>query len=73
MAKIKLLKLDELSDGTIRLQSQLMVGRDTADFILKDGVLKCWGASEFGNFNFHEYTEPYEIVETKQYILRQEL
>ena len=34
MSKIKLLKVDKMEDGTLRLQSQLMVGRDNVDFIL---------------------------------------
>ena len=65
MSKIKLLKAGELSDGTQRLQSQLMVGKDTADFVLRtDGILECWGNGVKG-FGFYEYKEPYEIVSNK--------
>ena len=61
MATIKLLKIDTLSDGTQRFQSQLYVGRTVADFIMKpDGVMMCYG--ELHGFGFYEYKEPYEIV-----------
>ena len=65
MAKIKLLKVNELEDGTIRLQSQLRVGSDTADFILENGVLKNWSSGEKG-FGFYECDVDYEIVENKK-------
>jgi len=68
MAKIKLLKLDELKDGTQRFQSQLYVGKHTSDFIMgKDGIMKCYGKGVKGNgkWDFYEYTEPYEIVQGK--------
>jgi len=70
MSKLKLLKVNELEDGTIRLQSQLMVGRDSVDFILKDNVLKCWGNGDKGH-NFYEYNKPYEIVSNKSDMVRQ--
>jgi hypothetical protein len=72
MSKIKLLKVSELEDGTIRLQSQLYVGRDSADFIIEEGILKCYGYGERG-FNFYEYKEPYEIVESKKDMIFQPL
>ncbi len=59
---IKLFKLDEMEDGTVRLQTQLSAGRNNvADFILKDGVLSCWGNGAKG-FNFYPYTKPYQVV-----------
>ena len=72
MAKIKLLKVDEMSNGTTRLQSQLLVGKDSVDFIIEDGILKCYGNGENG-FTFYEYTEPCEIVESKKDMTAQEL
>lgn len=65
MSKIKLLKIGELADGTQRFQSQLLVGKDSADFIMEDGVMKCWGNGKKG-FDFYEYKEQYEIVESKK-------
>jgi hypothetical protein len=64
-SKIKLLKVDEMENGTIRLQSQLYINRDTVDFIIEGGVLKCYGNGNKG-FDFYEYKEPYEIVESKK-------
>jgi len=64
MNKIRLTKVDEMKDGTTRLQSQLYVGRDSCDFIIKEGVLMCWGTGERG-FDFYAYNAPYEIVESK--------
>lgn len=62
MSTIKLLKIDELQDGTQRFQSQLLVGTDTADFVMeKDGVMKCYGNGKNG-FNFYEYKGSFEIV-----------
>jgi hypothetical protein len=73
MSKIKLFKAGELSDGTQRLQSQLLVGTDTADFVMgTDGVLRCWGNGD-GGFGFYEYTEPFEIVSNKSDMMYQEL
>lgn len=72
MSKINLFKIGELPDGTIRLQSQLLVGKDEADFIIKAGVLKCWGNGKTG-FDFYEYTEPYDIFESKEAMKYQEL
>jgi hypothetical protein len=51
-----------MEDGTIRLQSQMLIGKDTADFIIENGVLKNWRNGDKG-FNFYVYDEPYEIVE----------
>ena len=70
MSKIKLLKVDEMEDGTLRLQSQLMVGRDSVDFILKDGILKNWCYLS-GGVGFHETDISYEIVNSKKNIIKQ--
>lgn len=60
---IKLLKIGELSDGNERFQSQLLVGRNEADFIRgTDGVMKVYGYRLIGGFDFYEYEEPYQIV-----------
>ena len=72
MAKIKLLKVSELADGAIRLQSQLYVGCGSADFILKDGVLKSWGSGDKG-FNFYETDILYELVESEKDMIYQQL
>lgn len=52
MGKIKLLKIDELENGAIRLQSQLLVGQNVADYILEDGVLKRYEKGENGQGSF---------------------
>ena len=62
MAHIKLLNIDTLEDGTIRLQSQLLIGKDSADFILKDGVLMNWRYGERG-VNFYPINTSYTIVD----------
>lgn len=59
---IKLYKVGEMEDGTIRLQSQLYIGKDTSDFIIENGVIKNYSIGEKG-FNFYEYKEPYIIVD----------
>lgn len=50
-SKIKLFKLNEMECGTIRLQSQLSYGRDTADFILEENKLKVWNGRDFVETN----------------------
>ena len=72
MSKIKLLKIDEMEDGTLRLQSQLMVGRDSVDFILKNGILKNWCYLS-GGVGFHKTNIPYEIINSKKDMVRQSL
>jgi len=69
---IKLLKISEMKDGTIRLQSQLYIGKNTADFIIEDNILKCWGYGDKGS-NWYEYNKPYQIVENKEDMLTQPL
>lgn len=59
---IKLFKAGELSDGTQRFQSQLSVGKGSADFIMDpDGTMKHWENGQNG-FNFYPYSKPYQIV-----------
>ena len=53
---IKLFLLEE-TETTKRLQSQLYLGRDVADFILEGNVLKQWTG-----LNFFKIEIPYEIV-----------
>lgn len=64
-SKIKLLKAGVLDDGTQRFQSQLYVGKGTADFIMgNDGVMKFYDNGDKG-FDFYPYKQPYEIVSNK--------
>lgn len=73
MSKIKLFKAGELSDGTQRFQSQLLVGTDTADFVMgTDGVMRFYNNGDKG-FGFYEYLKPYEIVSNKSDMVYQEL
>ena len=59
---IKLLLIDTLGNGTQRFQSQLYIGRNTADFIMRsDGIMRCYGDGDKG-MDFYEFKEPYEIV-----------
>ena len=75
MSKIKLLEVDCTSDGTRRFQSQLYVGKDTVDFIMRsdDGVMRCWGYEKKGGFDFHPYDGEYEIFETIERMKKQTL
>jgi hypothetical protein len=62
MEAIKLVKVGELPDGTQRFQSQLYIGRQTADFIIDvDNKMKYYGRGING-FDFYPYNEPYQIV-----------
>lgn len=72
MNKIKLLKLDTMKSGIIRLQSQLLVGKNTADFILEDGILKNWSHGNKG-FGFYVIDIPYEIIHNVKDMVSQEL
>jgi hypothetical protein len=70
---IKLLKIDELSNGTQRFQSQLYLGKTTADFVMRtDGIMRCYGNGKQG-FDYYEYKEPYIIVPSKNDMIRQQL
>jgi len=65
MTKIKLLEVEVLKDGTKRLQSQLWVGRDAADFIIDpDGIIKVLTYGAKGE-NFYPFNGEYEIVASK--------
>ncbi len=69
---IKLLEIEPLSDGTRRFQSQLYVGRLSADFIIEpDGTAKMWSATKKG-CNFIPFCEAYQIC-TKEQISNQPL
>ncbi len=69
---LKLLKLSVLKDGVIRLQSQLYVGKNVADYILENGILKVWKNGESG-FGFYETDTPYEITESVKEMTSQQL
>jgi hypothetical protein len=59
---IKLLLINTLEDGTKRYQSQLYLGKNTADFIMKtDGIMRYFNNGDRG-FDFYEFKEPYQIV-----------
>jgi hypothetical protein len=59
---VKLLLLNTLEDGTKRYQSQLYIGKNTADFIMKtDGIMYCFDNGDKG-MDFYQFTEPYQIV-----------
>lgn len=67
------MKVDELSNGTQRFQSQLYIGKDTADFVMRsDGIMRCYGNGKNG-FDYYEYKEPYEIVLNKSDMVMQVL
>lgn len=71
--KIKLWEIEPTSEGVRRFQSQLLVGKLSADFIIdKDGVLKVWGTGN-KSFNFYPYPGPYEIVKNIKQMYYQEL
>lgn len=72
MERIKLLKINVMENGITRLQSQLMVGRDSADFILENDVLKAYGHGERG-FDFYPTDIPYTIVEDRKDMVCQPL
>lgn len=61
---IKLLEVGQVN-GNRRFQSQLYVGRDTVDFIMEDGIMRCWMQGK-GGFDFHPYLGKYEIVSDKK-------
>lgn len=69
--KIKLIKIGE-AGGVIRLASQLSFGRDEADFILEDGILKVW-CFQYGGTGFYKTDIDYEIVESEKELITQKL
>jgi hypothetical protein len=59
---IKLFQIEVLKDGTKRLQSQMLAGTDTANFIMRtDGVMLFYAKGNDG-FGFYPYDKPYVIV-----------
>lgn len=68
---IKLFKVEEYN-GVLRLQSQMYIGGNTADFILEDEVIKYWGFKD-SKLDFHKYTKPYIIVDNVEEICVQPL
>ena len=71
---VKLYKKGTTDNGeTIRLQSQLYVGTNTADFILENNVLKVWSNQPNKGFDFHETNIPYTIVENIKEMEKQPL
>ena len=71
-APIKLFVVGKLDNDTVRLQSQLLVGSDTADFVMEEGKLKHWENGNKG-FNFYETDIPYVILNDIKEMERQEL
>lgn len=69
---IKLLNIGRTKEGVIRLQSQLYLGSDLADFILENGVLKTWGNGIIG-FDFYKIDIPYQVVSNKHEMQKQAL
>jgi len=62
MSPIKLYLVETLSDGTKRLQSQLLLGRLTCDFIQEpDGSLMYWNLGARG-FNWYPVDSPVTII-----------
>jgi len=60
--KIKLLEIDNF-EMTRRFQSQLYLGRNVADFIMENNIMKYWTSGNFG-LDFYPYLKEYEIVST---------
>jgi hypothetical protein len=58
-----MIKLFEIKPcGEIRrFQTQLSLGKDHADFIMQNNILKSYGRDNKG-FGFYEYNAPFEIV-----------
>lgn len=71
-APIKLLNIGTLDNGVTRFQSQLLIGSDTADFIMEDNELKHWEHGDKG-FQFYKTDIPYQIVTDVKEMARQEL
>lgn len=69
---IKLFKIETTGDGIERFQTQLNLGRDTFDFIRKDGVMKVYDKGVNG-FGFYEYKGSFVIVEHIEEMKKQAL
>lgn len=73
MSKIKLLEIEGLNNGTRRFQSQLSVGKKSADFIMDpEGTMKCFGHGEEG-MDFYLFSGEHEIVKEKSDLVFQVL
>jgi len=73
MAAINLYHVNTLDCGTKRLQSQLYIGKTTADFIMdKDGIVKFYDNGKNG-FDYYPYKGEYKIVNTLNEMKRQPL
>lgn len=58
---IKLYKIGEIN-GTQRFQSQLWIGCDAADFIMRsDEIMRTLRYGSIG-LDYYEFNQPYEIV-----------
>lgn len=62
---IKLFKKSTLSDGTVRLQSQLLVGQDACDYSLRPNGELCIYRHGENSFGFYPISINYEIVENE--------
>jgi len=72
-APIKLYNIGKIDNGVTRLQSQLFLGRDKADFIMeKDGTVKELRYNN-GSLGFHKFKGEYEIVNNIKEMMSQEL
>lgn len=73
MKAIKLFLKETMDDGTERLQSQLMIGTNSADFIRDvDGNLKVFGNGNKG-VDFYGYKGSYVIVNNVNEMRTQQL
>ena len=72
MSAIKLLYLGIMRDGTIRLQSQMLLGKSVADFIIEDTVLKIWRYGNHG-IDFYPFNDSYMVVANPKEMIIQEL
>ena len=70
---IKLREIEVLPDGTRRLQSQLYVGRNTADFLLRPGDTMRVYANGPNGFEFVPFDGKYEIVNSDYGMITQSL
>jgi len=71
MKAIKLLEIDATQDGTRRFQTQLSLGKDSADFVMgNDNIIKVWGNGDKG-FNFYPFIGDYQIVSDRKEMLNQ--
>lgn len=72
MKAIKLFKVDEIN-GVTRLQSQLSLGKDSADFIIENGKLYNWKFKGLNGTTFYETDIPFTIVDNINEMTKQKL